>query len=84
MTVNDADGVSYRYMRYATSLRRAKRDAREWVAGGRVEGETLVGVRPASEGSLRRLVALAGLTFVACGVTIIMAVILGLSLGGSL
>ena len=84
MTVRDADGVSHRYVRLATSLRRAKRDAQNWVEGGGVEGETLVGVTPANESSLRGLLALAGLTFVACGAAITVAVVVGLSLEGAL
>ena len=83
MTVKDADGVSHRYVRYSTSLRRAKREARQWVERGRVEGETLVGVRPAKESSVRKSLALAGLVFVACGVTFT-AFIFVLSLGGAL
>jgi len=83
MTVQDATGVTHRYVRHATSLRRAKRDARRWVQNGRVEGERLVAVRPAQEGGLRMLLVLTGLTLVACGVTII-AFIVGLSLEGAL
>jgi hypothetical protein len=85
MTVKDTDGVFHRYLGYFTSLRRAEREARAWVQSGSVEGETLVGVRPAQEkGSLRGLLALACLAFVACGVTITAAIIFGLSLGGAL
>ena len=83
MTVMHADGVSHRYVRYSTSLRRAKREARNWVERGRVEGETLVGVRPAKETSLRKSLVLAGLVSVACCVTMA-AFIFGLSLGGVL
>jgi hypothetical protein len=83
MTVKHADGVSHRYVRYSTSLRRAKREARRWVERGRVEGETLVGVRPANQSSLRKSLALAGLVFVACCATMA-AFIFGLSLGGVL
>jgi hypothetical protein len=83
MTVKGADGVAHRYVRHATSLRRAKRDARRWVQNGRVEGERLVAVRRAQESGLRRSLVLTALTFVACGVTII-AFIVGLSLEGAL
>jgi len=84
MTVKDAAGVSHDYVRLATSLRRAKRDARKWVAGGRVEGETLIGVRLADESGPRGLIALAGMTFVTGGVVITAAIVVGLSLEGAL
>jgi hypothetical protein len=82
MRVRDADGVAHEYMLDATSQRRAKREAREWVARAKWDA-TLVGVRPV-EGSSPHRLALASLAFVACGVPITVAIVIGLSRGGVL
>ena len=83
MRVRDADGVVHEYMLDATSQRRAKREARDWVARAKWDA-TLVGVRPVQGSSPHRSLALASLAFVACGVPITAAIIIGLSRGGVL
>ena len=83
MTVNDAEGVSHQYLLPARSLRRAKREARDWVAHAEWDA-TLVGVRPAKQTAFRTSLALASLGVVACAVTITAAIIFALSLGGVL
>jgi hypothetical protein len=84
MAVVDAEGVTHQYVLKARSLRHAKRQARAWMR--RTEwSTTLVWVRPASQqGSARRLLAVAGVTFVVAGLTITAAMIVGLSLEGAL
>ena len=85
--VSDPDGVIYRYVFTATSRRRARREAREWVS--RTEwGATLVRITRAAEPGLRakglRLLALASLTLVVSGATIAVMMIAALSLQGAL
>ena len=83
MRVRDADGAVHEYLLDAMSQRRAKREARDWVARAKWDA-TLVGVRPAQGSSPHRSLALASLAFVACGVAITAAIIIGLSRGGVL
>jgi hypothetical protein len=84
MAVTDAEGGMHQYFLKAKSLRHAKRQAREWVAGT-TWSATLVWVRPeADQGSARRLLAVAGVTFAVSGLTIAAAMIIGLSLEGAL
>ena len=83
MRVRDADGVSHEYLLDATRLRRAKREARDWVGHAKWDA-TLVGVRPAQGSNRRPSVARASLAFVVCGVPIMAAIIIGLSRGGVL
>jgi hypothetical protein len=83
MAVVDPEGVTHSYILEAKSLRHAKRQAREWVR--RAEWPTLVSVgRADQQGSARRLLAIAGVTFVVGGLTISAAMIVGLSLEGAL
>ena len=83
MRVRDADGVAHEYMLDAMSQRRAKREARDWVARAKWDA-TLVGVSPAQGSRPYRSLALASLAFVACGVPITAAIIIALSRGGVL
>jgi hypothetical protein len=84
MGVMDADGVTHEYVLKARSLGHAKRQAREWVR--RQEWSAGLGwVRPADQqGNARRLLAVAGATFVVSGLVITAAMIVGLSLEGAL
>jgi hypothetical protein len=84
MAVMDAEGVTRQYALKARSLRHAKRQAREWVK--RTEwSAALVWVRPeGQQGEARRLLAVAGVTFVVSGLTITAAMIVGLSVEGAL
>jgi hypothetical protein len=79
----DAEGVTHRYVFSATSQRRAKKDARAWVAEW--EGATLVGIKPAGAATGgRRLLAVAAVAFAVSGTTIGAAMIVGLRLEGAL
>jgi hypothetical protein len=83
MAVTDAEGVTHQYVLKARSLRYAKRQAREWVKRAEWTA-TLAWVRPAGhQGSARRLLAVAGATFVVSGLAISAAMIVGLSLEGA-
>jgi len=86
-TVMDAEGVTYQYVFTATSRRRAKREAREWVS--RTEwGATLVRITrvvdPGLDAKGLRLLVVAGFTLVMSGITITAMMIIGLSLEGAL
>ena len=84
MAVMDAEGVTHKYFLKARSLRDAKRLARAWVTRTKWSA-TLVSVRQAGhQGSARRLLAVAGVTFVVGGLTTTAAMIVGLSLEGAL
>jgi hypothetical protein len=80
MAVENAEGVTHTYFFKATSLRHAKRHAREWVS--RTEwSATLVEVAPADgrgweSRRRRRLVAVAGVTFAVSGLTLTAVMIL--------
>ena len=85
--VSDADGVTYDYVFTATSRRRAKREAREWVSRTewdatfvRITGQ----VDPGWEAKGLRLLAVAGLTLVVSGTTIAAMMIVGLRLEGAI
>ena len=83
MAFRDAGGVDHRYLLKARSLRRAKREARNWLE--RTEWDaTLIDVTRVDQSAVRRLVAVAGVTFVVSSVVTIAAMIFGLSLEGAL
>ena len=83
MAVMDAEGVTHQYILKARSLRHANRLAREWVTRTKWSA-TLVSVRPEiQQGGARRLLAVAGATFVVGGLTITAAMIVVLSLEGA-
>ena len=85
--IADADGQTHEYLFEATTRRRVRRDVREWCK--RTEWETtIVAIEPAavhrSEARDHRLLRLAGITFAVSGITITIAMIVGLSLEGAL
>jgi hypothetical protein len=84
VVVKDPEGVTSQYFFTATSRKRASADAREWVA--RTEwGAVLVSVEPAAgHRKVRRLLAVAGVTFALSAATILATMIVGLSLEGAL
>jgi len=75
------DGLTDDYVFTATSRRRAKADARVCAAGWNV---TLVKIKPARAVTARRLLAVAGVTFVVSGTTIAAMMLVGLKLEGAL
>lgn len=76
--IEDERGGTHRYFFTASSRRRAKKDAKDWV------GEALVGVEQAEVGKARRLLALAAVTFAVGGAAIAAMMIVGLRLEGAL
>jgi len=83
MTVADADGGTHTYGIKARSLRDARRYAREWMVG--VEWCTgIVSVRPEFEGSARRLLVIAGVTFAVATPAVAAAMVIGLRLEGAM
>ena len=83
MAVRDADGVDYRYLVKARSLRRAKRQARNWLERNEWDA-TLIDVSRVDQNAGRRLVTVAGVTFVVSSLVITAAMIVGLRLEGAL
>ena len=81
----DPERNEYEYVLRARSRRRARADAKRWVGVGRIDwNATLVSVTPyPPPGRTRRLVSVAGITFVAAGTTILAATIIALSLQGA-
>jgi hypothetical protein len=85
--VADPEGATHEYRFDARTRRGARRQAREWVACTDWDA-TLVGiereVNPRWGARHRRLLAVAGVTFVASGIAISAIMIIGLSLEGGL
>jgi hypothetical protein len=87
-TVVDPEGCTHNYVFEARTRRGARRQAREWVAMTNW-GATFVGIERAFSGGQRpgargrRLLAIAGVTFVVSGITISAMMIVGLSLEGA-
>ena len=81
----DPERNEYEYVLRARSRRRARADAKRWVGVGRIDwNAALVSVTPyPPPGRARRLVSVAGITFVAAGTTIFAATIVALSLQGA-
>ena len=81
----DPDRNEYEYVLRARSRRRARADAKRSVGIGRIDWDaTLVSVTPfPPPGRTRRLLSVAGVTFVAAGTTILAATIVALSLQGA-
>ena len=81
----DPERNEYEYVLRARSRRRARADAKRWVGVGRIDwNATLVSVtRLPPPGRTRRLLSVAGITFVAAGTTILAATIVALSLQGA-
>lgn len=85
--IADAEGETYEYLFEATTRRRVKRDVREWCERTGW-GATIVAIKPAvvhrGEARGHRLLRVAGITFAVSGVTITVAMVIGLSLEGAL
>lgn len=84
VVVRDSNGNESQYIFDAPSRRRARADARRWAARTSWS-PTLVAITPGFQHvGARRLLAVAGVTFVVCGTTILAAMVIGLSLEGAL
>ena len=79
--IRHPDGATDHYVFTATSRRRAKADARVCAAGWDV---TIVEIKRADAAKARRLLAVAGVTFVVSGTMIAAMMLVGLKLEGAL
>ena len=79
--ISDADGETYEYLFESTSRKRVKRNVREWCEQTDW-GATIVAIRPHTGG--QRLLRITGITFAVSGITITVAMIIGLTLEGAL
>ena len=85
--IADAEGETYQYVFEATSRWRVKRDVRGWCE--RTDwGATIVAIKPAvahrGEAGGHRLMRVASITFAVSGITITIAMMIGLSIEGAL
>jgi hypothetical protein len=84
VVVRDSNGNESQYLFHAPSRRRARADARRWAAKTSWS-PTLVAITPGFRPvDVRRLLAVAGVTFVVSGATMLAAVVIGLTLEGAL
>lgn len=86
VTYRDPEGNEYEYLFRARSRRRARADAKRSVGLARTDWDaSLVWVtRSPPPTPVRRLLTVAGITFVAGSATILAAMVVGLSLQGLL
>jgi hypothetical protein len=84
VVVRDSDGNESQYLFDAPSRRRARADARRW-ATRTSWNPTLIEITPGvRHPDARRLLAVAGVTFVVSSTAILAAMVIGLGLEGAL